>query len=191
MNRKNLLIVTILFLICTILAGLSFYLFTPQQPNKVEQLVFANTSEKGAHFDKFVITTPSSTTTIFLKDGFWRVKEGQNYYANMTLTSNLFIAMNKARYYNEIDTAQHQIGDFLLKKPKLDVSTEQKGILIETYMQDKKLDEIIFGGVTPDKQYVFARNPQEQQVWLAANDFKIPHQTYSCKQMMSASLFCK
>ena len=141
------------------------------------QLVFAETSTQGAHLDKVTLTTSQNKTTLQLKDGFWRVVEGNNYYASMSLTNSLFIAMNKSRYFTSIDTQGRDLGEYFLNIPQ--TGDSKSGILIQTFAKDKILDEIILGGTTPDNTYSYIRKPNQNEVWMINNDFTIPQKTYS------------
>jgi len=140
-------------------------------------LVFAETITQGAHLDKVIITTSQSTTTIKLQDGFWRIAEGNDYYAGLALTNALFTAMNKSRYFIPMDTEGRELGEYFLNIPT--ENDKQSGTLIQTFAQGTLLDEIILGGTTPDNIYSFVRRPDSNEVWMINNDFTIPQKTYS------------
>ena len=178
MNKKSLIAASSLLIICLIFAIVSILSLGYTNRNNLSgQLVFANTTTQGAHLDKVVITTSQSITTIKLQDGFWRITEGNDYYAGMALTNALFTAMNKSRYFIPMDTRGRELGDYFLNIPK--ENDPQSGSLIQTFAQDKLLDEIIIGGTTPDDIYSFVRNPNNNEVWMINNDFSIPQKTYS------------
>ena len=178
MNKKTLIIA-----LCILLTSIIFALFSifsvgfKRGSNLAGQLVFAHTSTQGAHLDKVVITTPQSTTTLQLQNGFWLVNEGNNYYANMALTNALFTGMNKSRYFTQIDTQGRELSEFFLNTPQ--TNNQNSGTLIQTYAQDKILDEVLIGGTTADNIYTFVRKPHDNDIWLINNDFTIPQKTYS------------
>ncbi len=178
MNKSTLIKASIILIVCLVFAYISILLTNIHQANNLAgQLVFAKTSEKGAHLDKVIITTSQSTTTLQLQDGFWLIKEGNNYYSNMALTNALFIAMNKCRYFTSIDSEGRELSEYFLDSPSN--NNQNSGILIQTFAQNELLDEVIIGGTTPDNIYSFMRTPNNKDVWLINNDFTIPQKTYS------------
>ena len=178
MNKKNLIAAFILLIICTIFAVITILTIGYTNRNDLSgQLVFANTANQGAHLDKVIITTSQSTTTIKLQDGFWRIAEGNDYYANMALTNALFTAMNNSRYFIPMDTQGRELGEYFLNMPKENDNTS--GTLIQTFAGNTLLDEIIIGGTTKDNMYSFVRQQSSNEVWMINNDFTIPQKTYS------------
>lgn len=178
MNKKNLIAALALLIICIIFAVITILTMGYTNRNNLAgQLVFADTVTQGAHFDKVIITTSQSTTTIKLQDGFWRINEGNDYYAGMALTNALFTAMNKSRYFIPMDTQGRNLGEYFLNMPQKNDNTS--GTLIQTFAQDTLLNEIILGGTTKDDIYSFVRHPNSNEVWMINNDFAIPQKTYS------------
>ncbi len=178
MNRRTLIIASSILLFSLVLVTISIFSINKLKKNDMTgQLVFAETSTQGAHLDKIILTTSQSQTTLHLSDGFWRVVEGNNYYANMSLTNSLFMAMNKSRYFISIDTQGRDVGDYFLHSPQ--TGTSKSGVLIQTFANNKMLNEIILGGTTPDNIYSYIRIPNQNEIWMINNDFTIPQKTYS------------
>ena len=149
-----------------------------EQSNLSGKLLFEQTANKGADFDRTIISTANTTVTIELKDGFWRINEAHNYYANFALANALFMNMNQSRYFIEVETNNKSLGEFKLLMPG-EGDTSTTGTLIQTFAKDKVLDEILIGKNTTDNLYTYVRKKNDNHVWLVNNDFTLPQKLYS------------
>ena len=179
MTKKSLIIGLVLMFASLIFAFCGIWLTTmEEQSNLSGKLLFEHTADQGADFDRAVITNADTTATIELKDGFWRIREAHGYYANFALANALFMNMNQSRYFIEVDLKQQSLSEFKLLLPG-EGEAAATGTLIQTFAQDKLLDEIVVGKNTADNLYTYVRKKNDNRVWLVNNDFTLPQKLYS------------
>lgn len=179
MTKKSIIISLVLMFASMILAFCGIWLTNmEEQSNLSGKLIFEQTSNQGADFDRTIITNADTTITIELKDGFWKIPEAHDYYANFALANALFMNMNQSRYFIEIDTKDKTLAEFKLLMPgKGDASSS--GTLIQTFANGKVLDEVLIGKNTEDNLYTYVRKKDDNHVWLVNNDFTLPQKLYS------------
>lgn len=139
---------------------------------KQGQMVFAETFDKGTQIDTVKITTAQGIITLNQKDSFWFVKERGNYYADFATLQKLLMSLNQSVY-----AVQLPLTDEILKQGYLFLPQEDDahaGMLIQTYIGENLVDEMIVGTADKSGNYFFARHPNENAVWLIDGDFKLP-----------------
>lgn len=171
----------LLLIASTIFATLVFYIHIKDDSKSlVGRLVFAKTAEQGTKLNKIVITGPEQKTTLELKDNYWKVIEGDEYYADLSLTNSLFNAMNNSRYFSE-----HKADEDIIKEYNLETPLEEKeknqnaGNMIQTYVGNELIDQIIIGDRSENKLYAFAKQPDFDSIWLISNYFNLPKKRFS------------
>lgn len=149
-----------------------FSFLSDNASQKQGQLVFAETFDRGAQVDKIKITAAEGTITLVQKNSYWFVVEKGLYYADFATLQKLLTSLNQSVYAVKFPLTESILEEGFLLEPE---SGEQKsGLLIQTYIGDEMLDEMIVGKADKSGNYYFARNPKEQDVWLIDGDFALP-----------------
>ena len=136
----------------------------PQQSDG--QLVFAETYSAIGKLDRIKLVTPFDTITLEQKDGFWTVKELNNYFADTGTVNRLLSDINNSTFYSR--------QNYSAADAEADLLSEKNGVLVQTYAGDKLLDSVIVGKAVADDRYHFVRRAKKQEIWLADGIFKLP-----------------
>ena len=141
--------------------------------NKLQgKLVFSNTYNKGNEIDKIELHTAEEKVILHQKDSYWTVENRNNYYADFAMINILLNSLNKSVYSIRFPYIEKTADEKYLKNPI--EFKENSGILIKTFVKDKKIDEIIVGLSDDKKNYHFARNLKDNNIWLISENFNLP-----------------
>ena len=179
MTKKSLIISLVLMFVSLIFAICGIWLTNmEEQSNLSGKLLFEQTADQGADFNRAIISNADTKVSLELKDGFWRISEANEYYANFALANALFMNMNQSRYFIEVEADKKALSEFKLLLPG-EGEAAATGTLIQTFAKDKVLDEILIGKNTADNLYTYVRKKNDNHVWLVNNDFTLPQKLYS------------
>ena len=149
------------------------YLFVWDNNNKLHgKLVFTETFNKGNDIDKIELLTSEEKVVLNQKNSYWTVENRNNYYADFTMINTLLNSLNKSIYSIRFPYVEETEKNKYLKNPAK--VKENSGILIRTFVNDKKIDEIIVGLSDESKNYHFARNLKDDNIWLISENFNVP-----------------
>ena len=149
------------------------YLFVWDNNNKLHgKLVFTETFNKGNDIDKIELLTSEEKVVLNQKNSYWTVENRNNYYADFTMINTLLNSLNKSIYSIRFPYVEETEKNKYLKNPAK--VKENSGILIRTFVNDKKIDEIIVGLSDESKNYHFARNLKDDNIWLISESFNLP-----------------
>lgn len=173
MNKRLLLGVIIAAIVAVVAVWAVIDWSIKQEAVKLQgKLVFADTFDLGDRVNKIIITTPSDVIELYQKKSFWYILNKGGYFADFELMHVFLSAINKSIYsvrlpYDEKNmTEKHLLNPLKNKK--------NGGVLIQTYIDEKMLDEIIIGLPDRNGKYFFARNPQSKEIWLIDGNFNLP-----------------
>ena len=136
------------------------------------KIVFSNTYNQGEYIDKIVLKNSKDEIVLLQENSYWLLENKNNYYADFWLVNNLLNSINKSIYSVKFPYSKKLADEKYLNNP--DDNEENSGILIRTYVKDKIIDEIIVGLPSDDKNYFFARNLKDNNVWLISENFDLP-----------------
>lgn len=140
--------------------------------------VFQNTLDKGLEFNKIELTTSQGKIVLHLKDNYWRVATGSDYYANMPIINNLFNSINKSTYYSKQQQNPELLAQYGLDKKNY-ASDQQNVAHIRTFADNKLLDDILIGKSADNHLYTYAWHPGSPDIWLITGQFTLPQYQYS------------
>ena len=152
---KNLKISIIIAIICVTAAITAMY-FLGDKSASSNKNVFGNLPKD---FGKISISSAQSDFDIMLNDGYWKIPQENNYYANSIVLRYLFESFAKAKLTQ-----------------KVDINPEEKDLInIKVYSKDNTLlsDVDIFG----EQQNKYAR--VDGKIYLVSNLFNLPSDSVS------------
>lgn len=173
MSRKNLLLAAWLAVVAVVIAAGVVRLCTWQNEVKLQgKLVFAKTYDLGDKIDRIVITSAEEVTELVQKNSFWLVKGKGGYFADFGLMHQLLSAINQSIYVVELPYDEKLLQEHYLLDPKN--KTKDSGILIQTFINNEMIDEMIVGLPDENKSYFFAKRPENNEIWLIDGNFDLP-----------------
>lgn len=173
-NKNNYVLNFVIAAVVTlgIVVGI-IYLMVWNNDNKLQgKLVFSETFNKGTIIDKIELQTSEETVVLLQKDSYWLVENRNNYYADFVTINVLLNALNKSIYSVKFPYAEDLANEKYLKNPN--DFEQNSGMVIRTFAKGKKIDEIIVGLPDESKNYYFARNLKDDNVWLISESFNLP-----------------
>ena len=173
MNKKSLLAVVGLALIA-LAAVLAISCFKSRQNEAKLQgkLVFARTYDLGDEVDRIVITTADDVIELKQKKSFWLVSKQDEYFADFKLINQFLDALNHSVYVISLPESKNILQENYLLNPQ--EHKKDSGMLIQTFIADEMLDEMIVGLPDAEEKYFFAKQPQDDRVWLIDGNFNLP-----------------
>ena len=171
-KRKLFFVLGAALLMLAIILGSVLALLGKNAAQKQGQMVFAETFDKGVLVDKIKITTAEDTITLVQKNSYWFVEEKGLYYADFATLQKLLISLNESVYAVKLPLTDEVLKEGFLLEPKQ--GENNSGLLIQTYIGEEMLDEMIVGKADAGGNYFFARTPDENAVWLIDGDFRLP-----------------
>ena len=173
MNNKNLLKVIVATILAVAVAWFMIDKIVTSDSAKLQgKLVFANTFDYGDKVDKIIITTSDDTIELHQEKSFWYVMNKGGYFADFKLIHNFLTSINESIYSVKLPDDKNLIEEKCLQNPM--TQKNKSGILIQTYANEKMLDEIIVGVADNQGKYFFARRPQSNDIWLIDGNFNLP-----------------
>lgn len=172
MRKRSLLILVLA--ICCIAAVWGAIIWQAERNDAKLQgkLVFAKTFDLGHKFNRIVITTAEGITDLRQDKSYWRVANKGNYYADFWLMHQFLDTMNKSTYTIHLPYSEQVVKDNYLVNPKIE--KEDSGMLVQTYLDEDLLDEVIVGLPDENQMYFFARTVQSNEIWLINGAFNLP-----------------
>ena len=159
--------------VAVVIALAVFTYFRFSSPEQVQgQLVFNRTFDNGAKVNKILIDSVNGSIELNQKDGYWRIGNYDNYYADFTAVKQFMDMLNSSIYVMEVPPAQDQKDNVALQDPLK--QKEFAGFLVRTYAGDKELDAVIIGLRASEKGYFFARRQDSDKVWVISWNNEIP-----------------
>ena len=174
MNKNNYILKFLLASVVTLLLVLCIvYLFVWNNNNKLHgKLVFSETYNRGILIDRIKLVSAEDTVDIVRKGDYWVIENKNDYYADFILVNGLLNSLNKSIYSMSFPFNQEIADEKFLNTP--DKDKQNSGIIIKTFIKDEKVDEMIIGLSDESKNYYFARNLKDDNIWLISEDFNIP-----------------
>ncbi len=169
-TSHKIIIAAIIAVMATMLVFIFFWL--QAEPQIQGQLVFDKTFDKGPAINRIVIDNINGTIELNQEDGYWKVGNYGNYYADFDAIKKFIDELNNSIYVMEVPPSQNQNDNVVLNNP-----LEQKdfsGTLIRTYVDSKQQDGVIIGVRASDKNYFFARLENKDNAWLINWNYDIP-----------------
>ncbi len=158
MNKKSVIILAILTLLSVALNN--YVLKTQRLPytqSQVGRYLFEKTNISGNKIGKIVVKSQKLQITLFMQDKFWRVKEADNYFADILSTNQLINNINNSKIAM-VSTENMQ--------------AKETDIEIITYdVNDKILDDIIVG--QKQNNYYLVKEKNSQSIFLVTGDFTL------------------
>ncbi len=173
MNRKNLIVVAFLVVVAIVLVWGGIYFSIGQNDAKMQgKLVFAQTFNQGEKIDHIVITTSDDVIDLRQEKSFWYVVNKGNYFADFSIVHQFLSAINQSVYIVKLPYSKKTAEENYLLNPLK--TKNDSGMLIQTFIGENMLDEIIIGLPDKDETYFFARKPDAKDIWLIDGDFNLP-----------------
>lgn len=162
-NIKYAIVICLISLLFAITAILTTNYKYPEQTQG--RLLFARSYQEGSRVNHIEISQGGHKTTLKNSDGYWRVSQMADYYANPQLTAQLLTNLNRAVYLMQhADTTQHLN----------DTGLEQNQVLsIRTFSGDQLIDDVNIGTRTANGLN-FVRIPLNGEIWLADGNWHFP-----------------
>ncbi len=158
---------------CLFFVVMLFYFSAWKNNSKLQgALVFANTYNDGLVLDKIKIITADDVIELIYKDKYWMINSSTKYYADFSKIHKLLTFFNNSVYMVKMPLTEGDVQNNFLNNPLTD--KENSGMLIQTYADEKLLDEIILGRKNVDDKYFFAKNFKDKYIWITDNYFEIP-----------------
>lgn len=156
MNKKSVIILVILTLLSVVLNN--YVLRTQRLPytqSQVGRYLFEKTNISGAKLGKIIVKSQNFQVTLFMQDKFWRVKEADNYYADLLSTNQLINNINNSKIAM-VSTEKMQ--------------AKETDVEVITYdVNDNILDDIIIG--SKQNNYYQVKEKESQSTFLATGNF--------------------
>lgn len=174
MKINSFLVKIIIAAIIAVVAVASFFAYFKwsAEPQYQGQLVFNHTYDSGDKVDKIIIDNANGSVELNKIDGYWRLGNFDNYFADFNTIKTFLDMLNSSIYVMAIPSAKGQKDNVALQNPLK--QKEFAGTLVRTYAQGKLLNEIIIGLRASENKNYFARNPNSDDVWLISWDHDIP-----------------
>ena len=149
------------------------YLIIWNNDNKLYgKLAFSDTYNRGELIDKIVLQSTEETVVLLQKNNYWLLENKNNYYADFTMVHKFLNSFNNSIYSVRIPYNKELADEKYLNNPEN--YEKNSGILIRTYIKDELVDEMIVGLPAEDKNYYFARNFKDNNIWLISGNFDLP-----------------
>ena len=169
MNKKSLIFALFIAGISVILA---LFVLNKQEnhnmQNKIGGLLFEKSVTHGLGINKIIVKKPQLQITLSLEEGFWRVKEADNYYAGLVIINSLIKTLNESKIHavlqSDITTEMNLTSSETTKKIE--------PISIQTFINDKKIDDIIIG--SQKNNFHYARYADSSIPLLISGNFNLP-----------------
>lgn len=179
MNKHILRNALIFLTICIVVTATAFYIINKSQPRSLSGTpVFATTVNNGLKLDKVILTTPKSTTILEIKNNFWLVTSGSDYYGNLVLINQFLTNINKSTFYSSLPATEENLNRFGLNPQALRENTKNVGT-IQTYAAGKLMNEIRIGYRSDNGLQTYAYIPGSENIWLITGTFTLPRYQYS------------
>ena len=140
------------------------------------KLVFANTYNQGLILDKIKIKTAEENVELVYEDNYWLLNSSHKYYADFSKIHKLLTFFNKTTFEVRLPSSEEDVKNNFLNNPE--VQRDNSGILLQTFSKGKLLDEIILGTNSVGGNYFFAKNFDDDYIWLIDNYFDLPTTIY-------------
>ncbi|XOV90404.1 MAG: DUF4340 domain-containing protein [Pseudomonadota bacterium] len=143
--------------------------FTREGENEAgEQRVFPGLEARLAQLDKIELASPDASTTLVRQDSAWVVSERADYPADFDKLSELVRGMAEARFIEQ-KTARAE-NHALLGVTGLDEAASDAVLVRAAAGTDSFA--LLFGNESEAGQGIFARFPDDNQVWLVTRQTK-------------------
>ncbi len=172
-NKKNWLVLFGIIFAFFVIAVFAIWFRQKSNNNDVQgKLVFAATYNEGSKVDKIIISAKEGNVILRQKNSYWLVENGGNYFADFRLIHSFLSTVNNSMYMMKIPYDKNSFNDFDLQTPNK--QNENGGMLIATYANDSKLDEVIVGKEAENKGYFYLRKNNDKTIWLVDGEFNLP-----------------
>ncbi len=178
MSKKNWLVLCGIIIACLMIATWAIWLKQKSSSSDLQgKLVFAATYNEGSKVDKIIISAKGENVILRQKDSFWLIENINDYFADFRLIHLFLSTVNNSMYMMKIPYNKNGFNDYGLQNP--DEQNENSGILIKTYADGKKLDEVIVGKKAENKGYFYLRKVGDKNIWLVDGNFSLPTKSRS------------
>jgi hypothetical protein len=165
-----------LLLITFAFVGIALWMATSAWRSNEEQmqgkLVFAHTFNLGDKVNKVRITNSKGSFDLVQKNGYWLLPSKNGYYADFHLVHLLLSSFNQSLYMAQLPYQKELLEKAALMNPL--ETTENAGVLFQTFVDDKLLDSVIIGMQNQQKELFFARRNDKKEIWLVNGAFDLP-----------------
>ena len=188
MNKKTLLYGLFIAGISLILAYVSIISQNiSTSEDRIGDFVFEKTNQEGTKIQQIIIKMPKLQISLYYQDKFWHIKEADGYFADLVTVNKLFQDINRAKI--EAINTEVSIEEASLEQPQ-NQSATNAGIEIQTYNdKGQMLDSVIIGARR--NNFLYARFPDKQQVYLISGDFDFSDKIYYWLQQPLISIMPK
>lgn len=173
MNKRHVAMVAAAAVLALLAVWGTIYLNIWQNDAKMQgKLVFAKTFDLGEKVNRIVITTADDVIELQQKNSYWLVAGKGSYYADFNLMHQFLNSINQSIYSVRLPYTEKTVRENYLFNPA--EQKEDSGMLIQTYIDDQMLDEIIIGLADESGRYFFAKSPENKDIWLIDGQFNLP-----------------
>ena len=141
------------------------------QNEKIGNFLFEKTNLEGEKVQKIIIKSGQIQATLFYENKFWKIKEADNYYADLVTVNQLFQNINSAKIEAEITDKNEEETGLIIGKDN------PSGYEIQTYnAAGEMLDDVIIGKKI--NNFFYAKNANSPEIYMASGDFLFSDKLY-------------